>query len=39
MFEVPSVDGVEKVIVNKEVIVDNAKPLLVFSKGKNKKVS
>ena len=31
MFELPSLDGVEKVIINKDVIVSAHKPLIIYS--------
>ena len=33
MFELPSIEGVEEVILNKEVINGKIKPLLIYSKG------
>ena len=45
MFDLPSIDGVEEVILNKEVINGKIKPLLIYSKesslsaGKEKKIA
>ena len=33
MFDLPSIEGVEEVILNKEVINGKIKPLLIYSKG------
>jgi len=38
MFDLPSIEGVEEVIVNKEVINGKTKPLLIYSKVNNKKI-
>jgi ATP-dependent Clp protease ATP-binding subunit ClpX len=32
MFELPSIENVEEVVVNKEVVLGNSKPLLIYSK-------
>ena len=32
MFDLPSLEGVEEVVVNKEVISGSAEPLLIYSK-------
>jgi ATP-dependent Clp protease ATP-binding subunit ClpX len=32
MFELPSIENVEEVVVNKEVVSGNAKPMLIYSK-------
>ena len=32
MFELPSIENVEEVVVNKEVVLGNAKPMLIYSK-------
>jgi len=32
MFDLPSIEGVEEVILNKEVINGKTKPLLIYSK-------
>ena len=32
MFDLPSLEGVEEVVVNKEVIFGSAAPLLIYSK-------
>ncbi|MBL61700.1 MAG: ATP-dependent Clp protease ATP-binding subunit ClpX [Candidatus Pelagibacter sp.] len=37
MFDLPSIDGVEEVILNKEVINGKSKPLMIFSKKLNQK--
>jgi ATP-dependent Clp protease ATP-binding subunit ClpX len=36
MFDLPSIEGVEEVIVNKEVINGKTKPLLIYSKNNSK---
>jgi len=36
MFDLPSIEGVEEVIVNKEVISGKTKPLLIYSKNSSK---
>ena len=36
MFDLPSIEGVEEVIVNKEVISGKTKPLLIYSKNNSK---
>ncbi|QQQ19120.1 ATP-dependent Clp protease ATP-binding subunit ClpX [Brevundimonas vitis] len=36
MFELPTFDGVEEVVVNAEVIEGNAQPLLIYAEKKNK---
>tara|TARA_B100000886_G_scaffold254559_1_gene180114 strand:+ start:27572 stop:28831 length:1260 start_codon:yes stop_codon:yes gene_type:complete len=36
MFELPSMEGVEEVVVNKEVVNGNSKPLLIYSKKSTK---
>ncbi|MDB3872939.1 ATP-dependent Clp protease ATP-binding subunit ClpX [Pelagibacteraceae bacterium] len=36
MFDLPSIEGVEEVIVNKEVINGKTKPLLIYSKNSSK---
>jgi ATP-dependent Clp protease ATP-binding subunit ClpX len=36
MFDLPSIEGVEEVIVNKEVINGKTKPLLIYSKNNTK---
>ena len=36
MFDLPSIDGVEEVILNKEVINGKTKPLLIYSKNTSK---
>ncbi len=36
MFELPSMEGVDEVVLNKEVILGKTKPLLIFSKKNNK---
>ena len=33
MFDLPSIEGVEEVMLNKEVINGKIKPLLIYSKG------
>jgi len=35
MFELPSIEGVEEVVINKEVIDGKAEPLLIYSKEKD----
>ena len=37
MFELPGVEGVEEVVINKEVIDGKAEPLLIYSKEKDTK--
>ena len=37
MFELPSTEGVEEVVVNKEVIDKGAEPLMIYTKQKDKK--
>lgn len=37
MFELPSIEGVEEVVINKEVIDGKAEPLLIYSKEKDSK--
>jgi ATP-dependent Clp protease ATP-binding subunit ClpX len=37
MFELPDMEGVEKVIVNKDTIDDNKPPVFVYADGKKKK--
>ena len=37
MFDLPGAEGVEEVVVNKEVITNEAEPLLIYSKSKKKK--
>jgi ATP-dependent Clp protease ATP-binding subunit ClpX len=32
MFELPSLHGVEEVVINKEVVVATAKPVFVYAK-------
>ena len=32
MFDLPSIENVEEVVVNKEVILGKSKPLLIYSK-------
>jgi ATP-dependent Clp protease ATP-binding subunit ClpX len=32
MFDLPSIENVEEVVVNKEVILGTSKPLLIYSK-------
>ena len=32
MFDLPSIEGVEEVILNKEVINGKTKPLMIYSK-------
>ena len=36
MFELPSIENVEEVVVNKEVILGKSKPLLIYSKKSSK---
>ena len=36
MFDLPSIEGVEEVILNKEVINGNTKPLMIYSKNSKK---
>ena len=36
MFELPSMEGVEEVVINKEVVNGNSKPLLIYSKKSTK---
>ena len=36
MFKLPSIEGVEEVVVNKEVIEKDAEPLLIYNKSKEK---
>ena len=36
MFDLPSIDNVEEVVVNKEVILGKSKPLLIYSKKSSK---
>jgi len=31
MFELPSLDGIEEVVINREVAEDNAKPLYIYA--------
>jgi ATP-dependent Clp protease ATP-binding subunit ClpX len=31
MFELPSLHGVEEVVINKEVVANSAKPLLIYA--------
>ena len=31
MFDLPSLEGVEEVVVNKEVVEKNAKPLMAYA--------
>jgi ATP-dependent Clp protease ATP-binding subunit ClpX len=37
MFELPSLEGVDEVILNKEVINGKTKPLLIYSKTQSTK--
>ena len=37
MFDLPSIENVEEVVVNKEVILGKSKPLLIYSKNSQKK--
>jgi ATP-dependent Clp protease ATP-binding subunit ClpX len=32
MFDLPSIEDVEEVVVNKEVVLGNSAPLLIYSK-------
>ena len=34
MFELPSMEGVEEVVVNEEAVEKQAKPLLIYSESK-----
>jgi len=36
MFDLPSIENVEEVVVNKEVILGKSKPLLIYSKKSSK---
>ena len=36
MFDLPSIENVEEVVVNKEVVYGNSKPLLIYSKKQTK---
>ena len=37
MFDLPSMDGVEEIVVNAEVVEGNAKPLLIYAERKDDK--
>ena len=39
MYDVPSIEGVNEVVVNDDVITKKAKPLLVYEKGKKNKTA
>lgn len=39
MFELPTFEGVEEVVVNAEVIEGKAQPLLIYSETKSKKAA
>ena len=36
MFELPSMEGVEEIVVNREVVNGNSKPLMIYSKKSTK---
>jgi len=36
MFDLPSLEGVEEVVVNAEVVNGDAKPLYIYSKARSK---
>ena len=36
MFELPSIEGVEEIVVNREVVNGNSKPLMIYSKKSTK---
>jgi ATP-dependent Clp protease ATP-binding subunit ClpX len=35
MFELPSLHGVEEVVINKEVVAASAKPVFVYAKARD----
>jgi ATP-dependent protease Clp ATPase subunit len=36
MYQLPSTDGVEQVVINSDVVKNKRKPLLIFGNKKNK---
>ena len=39
MFDIPGMDGLEKVVIDKNVIINNKEPYLIFSKELKKQSS